>query len=127
MFKPGADVLEDLIEGLFFIANADGAYHPSEDTFIRDVAEIFGIGEGRFRSMRMMYAPYAEPDCYAVLGVDYDAPMEDIRTAWRRMVRETHPDALLSRGLPAEALKLAETRLIALNRALERILAERSA
>jgi DnaJ like chaperone protein len=126
MFKPGAEVLEDLIEGLFFIANADGAYHPAEDSFIRDVAEIFGIGEGRFRSMRMMYAPHAEPDCYAVLGVDFDAPMDEIRSAWRRMVRDTHPDRMIARGVPEEAVALATRKLALINRAWDKIQAERA-
>jgi DnaJ like chaperone protein len=50
-----------------------------------------------------------------------------IRSEWRRQVRVTHPDALVSRGVPAAALKLAEKRLIDLNRAWELIAAERAA
>ncbi len=52
--------------------------------------------------------------------------MEEIRAAWRALVRETHPDRLMARGLPEEAIKLAERRLIDINRAWERI-QERSA
>ena len=52
--------------------------------------------------------------------------LEAMRSEWRRQVRETHPDRLMHRGLPEEALKLAEKRLIAVNRAWERILAERT-
>jgi DnaJ like chaperone protein len=126
MFAPGAAVLEDLLEGLFFIANADGAYHPAEDAFLRDVAGAFGIGEARFRSLRMMYAPHAEPDCYAVLGVDYDAPLDEIRAAWRQTVRETHPDRMIARGVPEEAVALATRKLALVNRAWEKIRAERA-
>ena len=33
------------------------------------------------------------------------------RQAWRDLVRDTHPDVLQSRGVPPEAMKLAERRL----------------
>ena len=33
------------------------------------------------------------------------------------LIREAHPDRALARGLPPEAVKLAEARTIALNRA----------
>jgi DnaJ like chaperone protein len=37
------------------------------------------------------------------------------------MVREMHPDRMLARGVPEEAIKLAEKRLIDVNRAWEEI------
>ena len=43
------------------------------------------------------------------------------RAAWRKLVRANHPDALTARGLPQEAVKLAEKRMIAINRAWEQI------
>ena len=46
---------------------------------------------------------------------------DEVRAAWRALVRETHPDRLVARGLPAEAIKLAEKRLIAINRAWDEI------
>lgn len=125
MFSPGAAVLEDLLEGLFFIANADGEYHPAEDTFIREVAAVFGIGEARFRNLRTMYAPHAEPDCYGVLGVSFDTPYDEIRAAWRQAVRDNHPDRMIARGVPEEAVALATRKLALINRAWEKISAER--
>lgn len=126
MFPGESEVLCDLMEGLFHIALADGGYHPAEDEFLSKVAEIFGMPRRAFEAMRARFVPEAEPDPYDVLGVDPSLPFEAIRSAWRRQVRETHPDRLVSRGLPAEAVKLAEKRLIDLNRAWERIAAERS-
>jgi DnaJ like chaperone protein len=63
----------------------------------------------------------AAPDPYDVLGVSRDASVDEIRNAWRQLVRETHPDAMIARGLPEEAVKMAEKRLIVLNRAWEEI------
>ncbi len=123
--KPcGVDsVLCDLMEGLFHIATADGDYHPAEDAFLTRVAQIFGITDTAFKRMRARYVPDAEPDPYTVLGVAPDAHMDQIRAAWRAEVRATHPDRMLARGVPEEAVKLAERRLVAVNRAWEEIAA----
>jgi len=119
-------VLCDLMEGLFFIATADGEYHPGEDAFLARVAEIFGMEDGAFRRMRARHVPDAPPDPYTVLGVAPDAPLEEIRAVWRAEVRATHPDRMLARGVPEEAVKLAEARLAAVNIAWEAIQSERS-
>ncbi len=115
----------DLMEGLFHIAMADGVFHPDENRFLRQVADAFGFDERRFVRIRSRFVPDAERDPYDVLGVDAAAPMDVVRAAWRKLVRETHPDQLAARGLPEEAVKLAQTRLIAVNRAWEQITQER--
>lgn len=116
----------DLLEGLFHIAMADGVYHPKEDDFLQEVAEIFGFDERRFRGIRGQFVSDAERDPYDVLGVDPAAPMEEVRAAWRKLVRETHPDQMLARGVPEEAVKLAERRMVAINRAWEEIQGSRT-
>jgi len=121
LFQNGDATLFDLIEGLFYIAVADGDYHPGEDRFLERVAEIFGIAERQFRAIRSGFVPDAEPDPWGVLGVEPDTPAEEIRAAWKRMVRDSHPDRMIARGLPEEAIRLAEKRLIAINRAWEEI------
>ena len=120
MFADDPETLRDLIDGLFHIAMADGTYHEGEDAFLARVAAIFGLDERAFRSLRARFGA-GEPDCYEVLGVAPDTPLPQIRAAWRQAVRETHPDRMMARGLPEEAVKLAEKRLVAINRAWERI------
>ncbi|MCV2866483.1 molecular chaperone DjiA [Defluviimonas sp. WL0075] len=121
MFGPGDAVLVDLMEGLFHIAVADGEYHPHEDAFLREVARIFGVGDRCFRALQGRFVPDAEPDPYDVLGVSHETPFAQVRAAWRRAVQENHPDRLIARGLPEEAVRLAEARLVAVNRAWEEI------
>ena len=111
----------ELLEGLFHIAMADGQYHPREDEFLSRVAEIFGLDDRRFKNVRAQFVPGADRDPYEVLGVDPDMPLEEIRKHWRRLVRDTHPDAMLARGVPEEAVKLAEKRMIAINQAWDEI------
>ncbi|NNL34841.1 MAG: molecular chaperone DjiA [Silicimonas sp.] len=121
MFDTSNETLTDLIEGLFHIAIADGEYHPAEDDFLHRVAQIFGLSDRDFRSIRTRFVPDAEPDPHDVLGIDPTASLEEARKAWRRLVRESHPDRMMARGVPVEAVRLAEKRLIAVNRAWEAI------
>jgi DnaJ like chaperone protein len=121
MFGTGHAALSDLLEGLFYIALADGDYHPGEDDYLQRVADIFAIDPADFRKIRARFVPDAAPDPYEVLGVSRDAPLGEVRAAWRDMVRRTHPDRMIARGVPEEAVRLAEKRLIAINRAWEEI------
>jgi DnaJ like chaperone protein len=127
MFRGETEVLTDLMEGLFHVAAADGSYHPDEDRFLHDVAMDFGLSEACFRRLRAACMPGLPRDPYAVLGVTPDMPLAAIRKVWRDRVRASHPDRLMARGVPEEALKLAEARLIAANRAWEEIQDDRAA
>lgn len=121
MFREENEAICDLMEGLFHIAMADGTYHPAEDVFLQRVAEILEMDAQRFRRLKARFVPGEAPDPYEVLGVPQDASSEEIRAAWRAAVREAHPDRMMSRGVPPEAIKLAERRLQDVNRAWEEI------
>ncbi|HAC49241.1 molecular chaperone DjlA [Sulfitobacter sp. HI0082] len=121
MFNDQPEMLHDLMEGLFHIAMADGIYHPNENAFLEDVAAIFGMGEEAFASLKARFVPDSSPLPRTVLGIGPHATLEEARKAWRRLVRENHPDALVARGLPQEAIKMAEKRMIDINRAWETI------
>lgn len=127
MFQKGSPALENMIEGLFHIAIADGRYHPKEDDFIHEVARIFGIEEPVFRGLRTRFVPDADADAYDVLGVTPDMPMAEIRKVWRKKVRDTHPDRIIAQGMPEEAITLATKRMVALNKAWEDISDEKAA
>jgi len=80
----------------------------------------------RFRSLRARHVEGAERDPWEVLGLDPGATRAEARAAWRAAVRDSHPDRLVARGLPEEAVKLAEARLVAINRAWEEISGKRA-
>lgn len=121
MFKDDPAVLENLLEGLFHISMADGIYHDAENNFLGQVAAEFQLDTRVFTNMRARWVPDAIPDPYVVLGIAPSMPMDDIRKHWRAMVRESHPDHLIARGMPEEAIKLATKRLTAINHAWEEI------
>ena len=121
LFRDDIAPLKDVLQGLFHIAVADGDYHDGEDAFLARVAVLWGLPERDFLRMRAQFVPEAEQDPWDVLGVAHDASPDEVRAAWRALVRDTHPDRMMARGVPVEAVKLAEQRLIAVNRAWERI------
>lgn len=114
------EIRTNLLDGLFHIALADGAYHVEEDRFLREVAGILEIGERGFERLRARHVPGAWC-AYGVLGVDRGAPPDKIRDSWRRLVRQNHPDLLISKGLPPEMIRIAESRLKDINRAYEEL------
>jgi DnaJ like chaperone protein len=125
MFGDGdRQMLIDVLEGLFHIALSDGRYHPNEDVFLAEVAHQFGLDEPCFRSLRARFVEGAARDPYDVLGINRDAGMAEAKAAWRQAVKDSHPDAMIARGVPPEALRMAEKRLMDINRAWEEIQAK---
>jgi DnaJ like chaperone protein len=120
-------VLVDILEALFQIAVADGSYHPGEDAFLTHVAEAFGLDEACFRIVRSRLVDGAPRDPYDVLGLPQGATREAARKAWKDLVRDTHPDVMQARGVPPEAMKLAERRMQLINEAWREINARKAA
>lgn len=127
MYDNDCEPLCDLMDGLFHIAMADGEYHPREDAYLARVADIFEISDRKFRALRARYVPDAHPDPYDVLGVDPRDETATIKSAYRDLVRETHPDRMIARGVPEEAVRLATDRMVEINAAWEEIQAQRAA
>ena len=107
-------------------ADADGELHPDEDAFLTEVHRIFGLPESTLRAIKSRHIA-GVTDPYEVLGVSPLASDADLRRHWRRLVRDLHPDGMISRGVPVEAQRLAEQRLAAVNSAYEDIMRERQA
>lgn len=120
-------VLVDILEALFQIAVADGSYHAGEDAFLGHVAEVFGLDEACFTIVRSRLVEGAPRDPYDVLGLPRGATKADARKAWKALVRDTHPDVMQSRGVPPEAMKLAERRMQLINEAWREINAKAAA
>ena len=125
LFVGNPAMLEDILDGLFEIAKADGVLHPGEAAFLERVAEIFGFAPGEFRRIRASHFAPELTDPYVILGLSYAADNDELKKTYRKLVRENHPDSLMARGVPPEFIKLATDKLAAINGAYERICAER--
>ena len=121
LFDARADVLEDVLDGLFHIAKADNAFHPGEHGFLRRVAEIFGFSEADFAQIRARHVDVPD-DPFLMLGLPRDASPEDVRKRYRELVREHHPDRHIAAGVPEEMIEMATQRLQKINEAYERIM-----
>jgi DnaJ like chaperone protein len=121
MFRDRPRVLEDILEGLFHIALADGRYHEGEEGFLARVAEIFGVSPEVFDCIEARHLSGRACDPWQVLGVPRDADLATVRARWRELVRAHHPDKMIARGLPVETVHLANDRLAAINAAWEEI------
>jgi DnaJ like chaperone protein len=117
--KPDCAMLEDILDGLFHIAKADGVMHELESSFLHRVAAIFGIGERHYQSILARHINLGEADPYVVLGIQRGMPMEQVRARYLKLVKDNHPDRLIGRGMPAEFVVIATQRLAAINSAFE--------
>jgi len=120
-------ILEDIIDGLFHIAKADGAIHDKELAYLMRVAEIFRMDDLHFQRIMARHVHVAGVDPYKILGVSPKDDFSTIRKQYRVLVSEHHPDRLVARGVPEEFHAIANDRMAALNAAYEAIEKERRA
>jgi DnaJ like chaperone protein len=125
LFQRKSRVLEGLLDALFHIAKADGSVGEAEIAYLRRVAEIFGFEEADFARIRESHLGPDAADPYNVLGVTREMDNAAIKVAYRRIVRDSHPDRLIAKGMPAEAVALGTARLASVNAAYDRICKER--
>ena len=120
MFGERHQTLLDLMESLFHFSLADGEYHPKEDEFLQNVNEIFGFSGRDFLRLKARFVE-VEMDPHEILGVETYSNIKEIKRAYKEKVLECHPDKLIARGMPEEAIKLAQTKLSQINNAYEQL------
>jgi DnaJ like chaperone protein len=129
-FTDNRGMLEDVLAALFVIARADGPMNRREEAFLEAVCRSFGLTveaweRARDARARQSYGSADDDDPYEVLGVARSAADEDIRVAWRQLMRENHPDSLASRGVPAEFIARASDKVARINAAWDRVKRQR--
>lgn len=120
-------LLEDVLDGLFFIALSDGVVTSDELVYLEDVSRLFGLSPLAFRRLRATHMGAGPDDPYVILGIAADAPDETVRAAWRSALSEAHPDRALSRGLPQDYVLVAQAKSAAINNAYDTVMRERRA
>ena len=124
-YKTRPDVLEDVLDGLFHIARADGIVSDDELLFLETTSRIFRFGERQFARIKAAHLGRASDDPYLILGIDEAVSDAQVKSAYRKMAGANHPDRLAARGLPAELQKLATHKMAMINKAYAEILAQR--
>lgn len=125
LYRDEPAILEDVLDCLFFIALADGVAHPNEMELLRVAADAFGISAASWRRIQAGHLGTDHEDPYVILGLDHEADDAAARKTYLALVKENHPDALISRGVPPDLARIAEHRMATINAAYEKITAER--
>lgn len=125
MFRDNRALLEDVIEGLFHIATADGLLHEDEEHYLKQVAKRFGFTKDEYKIIRARFLPEDQRSPYRVLGVPPDISDADLKAQYRRLMIENHPDKAIARGMPPEFIKIATDKIAAINEAYDEIKLER--
>jgi DnaJ like chaperone protein len=125
LFKDNKSLLQDVLEGLFHIASADELIYPQEDAFLSEVARRFGFTDSEYRYIRSRFTVGGQHSPYEVLEMEPQATDAAIKAQYRKLVADNHPDRYIARGMPPEAVEIANRKLAAINEAYDVIARER--
>lgn len=111
-----------LIHFLFGIAKADEFVSKEEVDEIKKIAGYLYINQNDYESIKAMF--YDESDnAYKILEIDKTATNNQVKSAYRKMVKKYHPDKL--RDLGEEHLNGAKEKFQSIQNAYEKIKKER--
>ena len=117
-------VLLSFLDLLFQVAAADGTLHPSEEAAIKKVKEIFRISDRQFNNIQAVY--FEDLDrYYRMLNCTPESSDEEIKSSFKKLVKDFHPDRIISKGLPEEFTDFATKRFREIQGAYEKIREER--
>ena len=126
MFAHDPVVLENLLDGLFLIALADGILHPKELTYLENVSREFGLNSSIFDRICARHMAGNEIDPFEILGISHNSTDDEVKKAYRNLIRENHPDTVIAQGMPQEFVDVANEKMAQINTAYEKIEKQRA-
>ena len=121
IYKGNINVLEEVINILFYIAESDGNISESELKMIEHIAQIFGLTEIQFNSIRESRKSSDKLNPYIVLESNPDDTIEIIRKRYLKLSKEHHPDLLISKGVPQEVIEESKAKMRTINSAWDQV------
>ena len=121
IYRNNPVVLDEIINTLFYIAEADGSISDSELAMMRNIAKIFGLNESQFEGIKESRKSSDKLNPYIVLGCSPNDDFAIIRKKYIQLSKEHHPDALISKGVPKEVIEESKKKMRAINSAFEKI------
>ena len=121
IYKNNINVLEEVINILFYIAEADGNVSQSEMDMIQNIAQIFGLNQSQFNSIKESRKGSGDMNPYVVLECNPEEDLRSIRKKYLKLSKEHHPDLLISKGVPQEVIEESKKKIRAINSAWEQI------
>ena len=121
IYRGNINVLEEVINILFYIAEADGNVSNSELKMIEHISQIFGLTEVQFNSIKESRKSSDKLNPYVVLESHPDDAIEIIRKRYLKLSKEHHPDLLMSKGVPQEIIDESKAKMRAINSAWDQV------
>ena len=121
VYRGNMNVLEEVINTLFYIAEADGRISDNELIMIEDIARIFGLNQTQINGIKESRKSSDKLNPYIVLESKPDDSLEEIRKRYIKLSKEHHPDLLLSKGVPQEVIDESKAKMRAVNSAWDQI------
>lgn len=126
MLQNEPEIKRNVFDCLMHVACSDGILHPAEDHFLHTVAARFGYSDAEFHHIRSLFVHVADSP-YAVLELTPGATDAEIKSRYRKLAAEHHPDRLAAAGAPPAVVRSANAKLAAINAAYQEIMSERRA
>lgn len=123
-FHAQPQILEMMIDILLRVSVADGAMNAAEEHLILSAVRIFNFSDAAYQTLKSRYVR-TNDTYYAILGVSTRDSDEKIKSRYRKLVMEYHPDRVVSKGLPEEFTKFAEDKFREIQEAYDEIKKER--
>ena len=121
IYKNNPNVLEEVINILFYIAESDGNVSHSELVMIQNIAQIFGLNQSQFDSIKESRKSSDKLNPYIVLESKPEEDLQSIRKKYLKLSKEHHPDILMSKGVPKEVIEESKKKMRAINSAWDQI------
>ena len=121
IYSGNINVLEEVINILFYIAEADGNVSSSELKMIEDISSVFGLNNLQFNSIRESRKTSDKLNPYIVLESSPNDDLKSIRKNYIRLSKEHHPDLLISKGVPKEVIEESKKKMRSINSAWDQI------
>ena len=121
IYRGNINVLEEVINILFYIAEADGNVSNSELKMIEHISQIFGLTDVKFNSIKESRKSSDKLNPYVVLESHPDDAIEIIRKRYLKLSKEHHPDLLMSKGVPQEIIDESKAKMRAINSAWDQV------
>ena len=121
IFKRNQNVLEEVINILFYIAEADGHVSNEEEAMIANIAFIFGLSQNQYESIKESRKASDKLNPYIVLESQPTDDLKSIRKKYIKLSKDHHPDLLISKGVPSEVINESKNKMRAINAAWDQI------
>ena len=121
IYRNNPVVLDEIINTLFYIAEADGSISDSELVMMRNIAKIFGLNESQFEGIKESRKSSDKLNPYIVLGCSPNDDFAIIRKKYLQLSKEHHPDVLMNKGVPKEVIEESKKKMRAINSAFDQI------